>query len=442
MRSRAGFPNMRFFGTAKSRAVRACAVLLGAVCCAAASASASPTPGATFDVFTREDGRTTNTRAAVQRLMEDRVPALAFDPNFTPAEFSEWKNAVRKKMAELAAFPSPEKQPAPKLLREEKRDGYALQKWECYPLPGCAVPFLVLVPDGVSASRPAPAALCFPGSGQTKELSAGEPPLAPAFALPASENRNDAARQFARAGFVAVAADNPCAGEASDLERFSRTPRGYDYDDASRFLLELGWSYQGYAAFVGKCISDWLKTRPDVRADRVVVSGFSLGTETLMILGVLDPSLFGFVYNDFLCRTRERALAMSVPAGDGRRHYPNSIRHLIPGMLTQFDFPDLVAALAPRPVILTEGGADRDFRLVEKAYALAGAPENARCMHQPKYADPSRRKCAEALPRGIGRDAFFAFANVDPRNHYFKGETAIPWIKAFVDAPAASSAAE
>lgn len=398
--------------------------------CAAFAGAADA--GTTFDVFMREDGRTTNTRAVVQRLMEDRVPALAFNPNFSPAEFSAWKKAVREKVAEIAAFPQAEKQLAPKMLSEEKRDGYTLQKWEGYPLPGCAVPFLVLVPDGVSASVPAPAAFCIPGSGQTKELSAGEPPLAPAFALSSTENRNDAARQFALAGFIAVAADNPCAGEASDLERFSQTPRGYDYDDASRFLLELGWSYQGYAAFVDKYILDWLKTRPDVRADRIVVSGFSLGTETLMILGVLDESIFGFLYNDFLCRTRERALAMSVPAGDGRRHYPNSIRHLIPGMLTQFDFPDLVAALAPRPVICTEGGADRDFRLVEKAYALAGAPENVLCMHQPKFADPSRRKFAEKLPYGIGRNEFFEFANVDPRNHYFKGETAIPWIKAFI----------
>lgn len=405
------------------------ALALSGVFCRAAG-----TESAAFENFVREDGRTTNTRAIAQRLMEDRVPALAFDPNFAPEEFSAWKKSVREKMSELVAFPPSESVPAPKMLGEEKRDGYTLQKWECYPLAGCAVPFLVLVPDGVSAESPAPAALCIPGSGQTKELSAGEPPLAPAFAhSAASATINDAARQFARAGFVAVAADNPCAGEASDLERFSSKNIGYDYDDASRFFLEIGWSYQGYAAFVDKCILDWLKTRDDVRADRIVVSGFSLGTETLMILGALDESIFAFVYNDFLCRTRERALVMNVPAADGRRHYPNSIRHLIPGMLTQFDFPDLVAALAPRPVICAEGGMDRDFRLVEKAYEISGARGNVLCLHQPKFADPKARKHAEKLPSGIDRATFFEFANVDPGNHYFKGETAIPWIKAFVE---------
>lgn len=418
---------MRFFGKTGLPAGTGALLL-----CAAFVHAADVSP--TFEIFTREDGRATNTRAIVQRLMDDRVPALAFDPNFTPEEFSAWQKRVREKMAEIAAFPPSETMPAPKLIREEKRDGYTVQKWECYPFAGAVAPFLVLVPDGVSASAPAPAALCIPGSGQTKETAAGEPPFdAPEGAPLPPAGRGDMARQFARAGFVAVAVDNPCAGEASDLERFSKEYRGYDYDDASRFLLELGWSYQGYAAFVDKCVLDWMKTRPEVRADRIVVSGFSLGTETLMFLGALDESIFAFVYNDFLCRTRERALAMSVPAADGRRHFPNSIRHLIPGMLTQFDFPDLVAALAPRPVICTEGGTDRDFRLVEKAYALAGAPGNALCLHQPKFADPAKRKDVEKIPRGIDRATFFDFANVDPSNHYFKGETAIPWIKAFVE---------
>ncbi len=371
----------------------------------------------------RDDGRFANTRAVVQNLMESRKPALAFNPNFSREEFYQWKDRVGEEMAKLMKYPVEGKQPAPKMISDEQRDGYRLQKWECYPMPACVSPFLVLIPDGASERNPAPAVLCIPGSGQSKESATSEA---------SGDFPGGMAYQFVKAGFVAVAVDNPCIGEASDLERGVEPENDFDYENSSRFLLELGWSYQGYASFIDKCVLEWLKARDDVRWNRIFVCGFSLGTETLMILGVQDNSIFAFIYNDFLCRTRERALAMSTPGADGRRHFPNSIRHLTPGFLTQFDFPDLVAALAPQPVLCTEGGMDRDFELVKKAYKIAGADGAATCLHQPKYADPKDRIALEKVPYEIDRQTFFRYANVDPRNHYFKGEIAIPWAKELI----------
>lgn len=103
----------------------------------------------------------------------------------------------------------------------------------------------------------------------------------------------------------------------------------------------------------------------------------------MMVLGSLNPDIFAFVYNDFLCRTLERAKTMTMPNGRGVRSAPNSIRHLIPGFWKQFDFPDIVAALAPRPVICTEGGLDRDFQLISAAYRMAGAPDHSSTITSP-----------------------------------------------------------
>lgn len=127
-----------------------------------------------------------------------------------------------------------------------------------------------------------------------------------------------------------------------------------------------------------------------------------------MVLGILNPDIFAFVYNDFLCRTLERAKTMTMPNGRGVRSAPNSIRHLIPGFWKQFDFPDIVAALAPRPVICTEGGLDRDFRLISAAYRMAGAPDHFQYHHQPRFADPAQRWNGSRLPAGLDRDAFSA----------------------------------
>lgn len=380
-------------------------------------------------VFTthRADGRYVSTRAIAHHLMRAAPPALRFDSTLNRTGLRAWQQQVREEMARLMCHPKIAGLPAPRKVAEWQRDGYRVEKWEAYPLPQAAVPYLVLVPDGVGADSPAPALLCIPGSGQTKELLAGEPQLHDADQAFRPAERA-MARLYARQGYVAVVVDNPGAGEAEDLEGKAGTG-GYDYVTVARALLELGWSYLGYASYVDKHVLDWMKTRPDVRADRIVVSGFSLGTEPLMVLGVLDSSIYAFVYNDFLCTTRERALVMTRPDARGRRPWPNDISHLIPRFLCQFDFPDLVAALAPRPVICTEGGMDRDFDAVRRAYAIAGAPENFTSYHYAKFQDPAARVRLSAMPEGIDRATFFRLANVDPPRHYFKAEYVLPWLE-------------
>lgn len=276
--------------------------------------------------------------------------------------------------------------------------------------------------------KPSPAILCIPGSGGSKEGLAGEPGVAAKFNDDYRNPKVTMAQNLVKAGYIAVAVDNPAAGEAADLEQYARG-RNYNYDLFSRFLLEMGWSYLGYTAYLDMQVLEWMKSRPYIRKDRIVVSGFSLGTEPLMVLGVLDPSIYAFVYNDFLCQTQERALVMTASDKNGTRIFPNSIRHLIPNFWRKFNFPDIVASLAPRPIILTEGGLDRDFNIIRKAYEISGYPSNVEVYHYPKFADPQKRKKIDKLPEGLSRDEYFNMVNVDAPDHYFKSELVIPWLK-------------
>ena len=371
----------------------------------------------------RKDGRFLSSRGSVQYMLEQVKPAYAFDPSFTPAEFKEWQSNLRTAMKELMHFPEQSDVPAPVRVKTVQRDGYRVEKWESYPLPGSVVPYLVLIPDGVDAAHKAPGVLCIPGFGGSKEGLAGETegdyeltsqPVEPV-------KKGAMALHYVKKGLVAVAVDNTSCAELSDYGYF-------DYLNTSRILLEMGWRYLGLTAYQDWIVLNWMKGQDFVNKERIIVSGFSLGTEPLMVLGALDPSIYAFVYNDFLCRTLERILVMTEPDSKGARPFPNSIEHLIPGFLTQFDFPDLVAALAPRPVICTEGGLDRDFDLIGKAYQIAGKPENFTFYHYKKFADPKDRKQIEKVPEGINRDVFFEIVNVDPKNHYFKGEWVLPWI--------------
>lgn len=371
----------------------------------------------------RQDGRFQSSRGTVQYMLKRMKPTYAFDPLFTPVEFKEWQSGLRAAMKELMHFPEIADLPAPVRIKTVRRDGYRVEKWESYLLPGSVVPYLVLIPDGVDPGHKAPAVLCIPGFGGSKEGLAGENEGDyDLISFPAeSVKKNAMALHYVKRGLVAVAVDNPSCAELSDNGHF-------DYLNTSRILLEMGWSYLGLSAYQDWNILSWMKELDFVNKDRLIVSGFSLGTEPLMILGTLDPSIYAFVYNDFLCRTLERILVMTKPDPKGIRPFPNSIEHLIPGFLTQFDFPDLVAALAPRPVICTEGGLDRDFDLIRKAYEISGKPDYFTYYHYKKFADPKDRKQIEKVPEGIDRDTYFNLVNVDPENHYFKEEWVLPWI--------------
>lgn len=347
----------------------------------------------------------TSTRQTAENIMRANPPRLHFNAATMPADsFPKWQAEMSAAMARLMKHPEAQVA-APVLESSQKMDGYTLERWLSYPLEGSVVPFIVMIPDSLSGLS----ALCIPGFGQTKERLASE---------------GGQGWELMKRGVIAVVVDNPSCGELND-------GGVNDYVVSSRFLLEMGWSWLGLASWQDKVVLDWMKTDPRINPDNIIVSGFSLGTEPLMVLGLLDPTIKAFVYNDFLCRTRERALTMNKRDANGFRGFPNNIEHLIPGFLAEFDFPDIVAALAPRPVICTEGGMDRDFRIVGEAFALAGAPEAFEAYHYPKYSDPASRVQLEEMPNGVDRDEFFRLANVDPPSHGYKINLVDRWLKQF-----------
>ena len=366
-----------------------------------------------------------STREGVLKLMKRNPPRLTVDTTMDKQQLSEWRGEMSEAMKRLMKHPEKEAAP-PKKIGEAKRDGYRIERWQSYPLEETPVNYYVLIPDGVSeVNKARGAVLCIPGFGQTKELVAGEP--AGVYDLsqgPDSVLRQAAmARHFVNEGLVAVAVDNPSFGELSD--------NGYaDFLNTSRILLEQDWHYLGLTSWQDKVILDWLKNQPYLDNEKVMISGFSLGTEPMMVLGLLDDDIYAFVYNDFLCRTRERIFVMDKPDEKGNRPFPNSDEHLIPGFLLEFDFPDIVAALSPRPVICTEGGLDRDFNIIKKVYENAGVPEAFTAYHYAKYADPADRVMLNEteLPGNLNRNEFFRLANVDSPNHYFKTEYIMPWL--------------
>ena len=376
----------------------------------------------------RPDGRYQDSLGFSHRYMRALKHELEFDPGMAPGAFPAWQAKVREKLRELMAFPDVPPQPAPVRLWAEPRDGYTLEKWEVYPEPYSVVPVLVLVPDGATAGTPAPAVLCFPGSSGTKEYLANEPEVHPSLKPSAHAEHNRMAYDFARAGLVAIAVDHPNNGELM-VPQGGKLLGGPGRDKLSRDLFYMGRSYLGLSSFQKMQILDWVKTRPDVDRARIAVSGHSLGTEPAMVLAVLDTDVAAVVLNDFVHGKHEQDLAIA-PSMNGKHIYmTGGMWHTVPGLWKWFDLPDLVAAIAPRHMLATEGGVKGALDAVGKAFDLAGAPAQFEVHHFPKFDSPEKRPHdAEPMPEGLHVDAYYRHGNTDPPNHYFKRQIAVPWL--------------
>jgi hypothetical protein len=385
-----------------------------------------PVQGRTFSSG-REDGRFVQTAAFLHKYLQTLQPRLAFRPGMTREQLVAWQPKVREKLLELMCFPEAPPQPDPKRIWSQPRDGYRLQRWEIYPEPYSVVPFYLLVPDGVSQQSPAPAVLCFPGSGHSKEMLAGEPELE---GNPAPDKAkwpdNRMAFHYARRGMVAAVAENPATNElANTLGEKAPLPSSAAWQSRSVLSLVAIWMgrcYEAVSVFQKACLLQWLVKQPYVDAKRVATSGHSLGAKPADILGVLYPELIrAVVHNDFVCHWQERSVAMNLD--DPGSH------QVVPGIFQWFDYTDLEACLSPRPLLFTEGGRPNQIAKIRRAYELLGAADAVQVFHYDKYSDPKSRTLDGAeLPVGITAEQYFRYAYVDVAEHRFRPNRAVPWL--------------
>ncbi len=356
----------------------------------------------------RDDGRFGTTAGFIHASLKALDQPLAFDPEMPPDDLPRWREQVRAKLHELLRFPEVPPQPEPRMLWREPRDGYELQKWEVYPEPLAAVPFLVLIPDGIPT--PAPAVLCFPGSNRTKEGLAGEPEESD----DRHWERNTMALRYARAGIVAIAADNPGVGELRDPVQPDRAVHPIN-------LLWLGRNFEGLTTLHKLPMLDWARGQAWIDSERIAVSGHSLGAKPALNLMVLDERICALVFNDFVCDFRERAIALNLSL--------IALWQYIPDFCRWFDSPDLLAASAPRHVLITEGGRTVHIERIRRAWEMLRAVGNFEVHYYPRYADPADRLHeGEPMPEGISMEEYFEYANVDVAEHAFKHEIAVPWL--------------
>lgn len=292
--------------------------------------------------------------------------AATTDPAMEPA-------ALRERLLECLGGPWPEAGPLNAIVREvRRRDGYRVESltYEAPPaLPGEAtdrIPALLLVPDGIDSSHPAPAiAVWHQHNGQWhlgKSEAAGED----------GDPAHHTGEALAREGYVVLCPDALCFEERQDAT--GRLQGGeFERFEFLRYLVN------------GKCMAwknildmrravDLLASRPEVRADRIGCYGHSMGSTHAWLVGPFEPRLRALVGN--CCLPTYEAIH--------RHRLLHCFPNFVPGWLRHGDTPEIAALTAPRALHLNLGELDRGSPVEEAragvariaaAYAAAGVPE-------------------------------------------------------------------
>ena len=258
-----------------------------------------------------------------------------------PALTAAQADHLRARLLECLGGPFPEPGDLKPVLRETmQRDGYRIESVTYEAEPGDAVPALLLVPDGVSASSPAPAVAVWHQHAGQWHLGKSEP-----AGLDGTPMHHTGVA-LAREGYVVFCPDALCFEERQDPDG---KLKGGQYE-RFEFLRSV---------VAGKCMAwknvldmrravDFLVSRPEVDADRIGCYGHSMGSTHTWLVGPHEPRLKALVGNCCL------PTYAAIHEAKILHCFPN----FVPGWERYGDTPAMAALIAPRALHLNLGEDD------------------------------------------------------------------------------------
>jgi hypothetical protein len=177
-------------------------------------------------------------------------------------------------------------------------------------------------------------------------------------------------------------------------------------------LQHTNWTLMGERTWDALRCLDYLESRPEVDPARLAVAGLSLGGETTMYVAALDERIQAACSSGWL----------TTVANMKNGHCPcwNSA-----GLEEQFDFADIFACVAPRPLVLEIGEKERApggfpveiargaFAEIRSAYRVFAAETNVfldihpggHVFHGQHFWNPLQQKIGTARPRAVENPA-------------------------------------
>ena len=302
----------------------------------------------------------------------ERWLASVKTPDFVvPATWDAWQSKrveIRANLWKLLGdLPPRPAKPEVKILEREDGDGFTQEKIEFDNGAGAAVRGYLFLPK--NAKGKVPAILYCHWHGGQYDIGKQEMLQINATPVPAGPT-------LAKLGYAVLGIDAYGFGERNG-QGPGEEKGGAGELTASKFQLWAGRSLWGMIVRDDLMALDYLCTRPEVDAERVGVTGISMGSTRAWWIMALDDRPKAAVC--VACMTRYRDL---IQTGALKAH---GIYYFVPGMLQHFDTESVIALAAPRAMLFMTGDKDSGSPVegvktlaakVAPVYQLAGKSAN------------------------------------------------------------------
>ena len=309
--------------------------------------------------------RNYSTLSYLLRVHDQIRPQYAFHAT-DETGWKEWHKGLRTKLSELlGGFPEEKCPLDAEILGRTEEEDYVREKLVFESEPGVSVPAYLLLPKDLPKGRKSPALLCLHGHGRGKDDAAGiarDDLDRQRFIRPLNY---DYAHQFACKGYITLAPDSRCFGE--------RAQDDMSCSWAFTSGLLLGKIMVGMRVWDAMRAVDYLLSRPEVDPERIGCVGLSWGGTHTIYTSALDDRIKVAVVSGYFSSFKDTL----IDRGECPCQY-------VPNILKYADLPDIVALIAPRPLLIENGTRDplytlevvkEEYKKLERVYEVLGVPE-------------------------------------------------------------------
>jgi dienelactone hydrolase len=227
-----------------------------------------------------------------------------------------------------------------KLREKTQAEGFRIESLYYDAEPDDPIPALLLIPDGVSAKKPAPAVAIWHQHNGQYHLGKGEP------AGLSGNPMHHTGAALAKEGYVVLCPDALCFEERQDPTEKLKGGR-YERFEFLRSVVA-GKSMAWKNILDMRRAVDFLVSRPEVVGEKIGCYGHSMGSTHTWLVGPWEPRLKCLVGN--CCLPTYKAIHDN--------HMLHCFPNFVPGIFQYGDTPDIAALIAPRPLLLNFGEKD------------------------------------------------------------------------------------
>jgi len=316
-------------------------------------------------------------------LLDAHRPALRFDAR-TPAQWRLWRRQFRARVNEALGPDLPKVAPRPRVVEKVDAGDHWRYKLVYRTTARMSAPAYLLVPKSLPRGTRVPAVLTIHGHGHGGCDLVG---LSPEEKSGGNAHHNYAL-SVVRRGLVAFVPELRGFGQrAVDEDQLGRiiTERG---DPEAKYFRRdlcnvqnlkanlLGYTFMRLQLHDLSVALDVLGARPEVDPARIGACGLSTGGMMTLFLTALDDRIQTATISGTLTTYRSYAFQIETTCGS----------QLPPGITRWGDLAEVGCLIAPRPVCFESGREDfgflqveakREFKRIQRCYAVAGVPERA-----------------------------------------------------------------